>query len=311
MNVLPADLRLELYDETLQLRRQKGWGYRRIACALSQSHGIHVPKGTVSNWILGRHNPSRRLHRGFKPSPSPELAYVIGSVLGDGYTAKDQGRSIVGFTNKDMDLLRHFQRNLSCVLGTSSAGRITSGTRYGTMKVTVGSTLLAIFLQRPLRQLAPFIESHPAPFIRGFFDAEGSAVVSVTRARLRVSVTASNSNLEILQYISSLLKKFSIMSSIRMEKRAGTYLIRGEPVAFNKPVFRLGIWRICDVERYAKLIDFASSVKRQRLQEGITLLREYGSRNATEWWLADHKKCGSRWISAPRIGKVLGGPGET
>jgi intein-encoded DNA endonuclease-like protein len=116
------------------------------------------------------------------------------------------------------------------------------------MKVTVGSTLLALFLQKPLRQLAPFIEEHPASFIRGFFDAEGSALVTVGRARLRVYVTASNSDLEILEYISALLRKrFCIRSSIILGGRPGTVLIRGKPATFKRPVFRLCIHRFLDV----------------------------------------------------------------
>jgi len=298
VRVLPADLRLQLYTETFRLRRENGWGYRRIARALSESHGIIVPKGTVSNWILGVHNPSRRLHRHFTPFPSPELAYVIGAVLGDGYTTRDQGRHIVGFTNKDLNLLKNFQRALSVVLGTPSVGRITTGTRYGTMKVTVSCTLLAHFLERSIRELSPFIENHAAHFLRGFFDAEGSAAVSISQEKLQIFVTASNSNLEILRYASMLLeKRFKIMSPISLAKVGGTYVIRGEPVRFRKPVYRLCINRIRDVETYAMLIGFASVAKDRRLEQCIELLGKYGRKEAARMWLRDHHKERSRWVA--------------
>jgi len=298
VKVLPADVRLSLYDETVRLREENGWGYRRIARALNRSRGIHVPRGTVANWILGRHNPARRLHRAFTPDASPELAYVIGAVLGDGYTTRDRGRAIVGFTNKDVDLLKHFQCALSEALGAPSVGRITSGTRFGTMKVTVGCTILALLLERPLAELVSFIDAYPADFIRGFFDAEGTAVVFVSESRLQVAVTVSNSNREILQYISCLLeKKFGSFSTLRIARNPGTYVIRGQPVIFKRPVFRLSILRIRDVEQYAKLINFASIPKRQRLEEGIAHLRQYGRQGAATHWLIGHRKVNSRWVT--------------
>jgi len=165
----------------MQLRAEHGWGYRHISQTLSESHATQVPKGTVQYWILGTHNRSRRLHRYFEAVPSPELSDVIGAVLGDGYTTEDQGRGIVGLSNKDMDLLKHYLSCISRILNHQSSGRITRGTPFGTLKATVGSRLLALFLQKPLQQLAPFIEKHPAPFIRGFFDAEGCATVSISR----------------------------------------------------------------------------------------------------------------------------------
>ena len=295
--VLPADLRLKLYDETFQLRREKRWGYRRIARALSESHGVHVPKGTVSNWILGTYKPSRRLHRYFAPVSSPHLAYVIGAVLGDGYTTKDRGRSIVGFTNNDLDLLNHFRLELSKVLGTTSAGRITSGTPYGAMKVTVACTLLALFLQKPLQLLGSYIEKHPTDFIRGFLDSEGSAAITLSRGRLRAYVTASNSNVEILEYISSLLRKrFYVKSTIVLGRKPGLTYIRGQPVVFKKPVFRLCINGFHDVKRYPRLIGFTSRRKRTDLQEGIDLIRQHGSSVAAKYWLRSHHKVGYRWV---------------
>jgi intein-encoded DNA endonuclease-like protein len=235
---LPADFRLQLYREAMQLRAEHGWGYRRIAKALSAVHGIGVPKGTVSNWLLGAYNPVSRLHRFFQAVPSPELSYVIGAVLGDGYTTEDQGNGIVGFTNKDRYLLEHFLTCLSRIFNTQNAGRITRGTRYGVFKATIGSRLLALFFQRPLVEIAPFIEEHPAPFVRGFFDAEGHATITVSRGRLSARVGASNTDVGILQYISALLRnKFGISSCITVGRRPLPTVIRGRSVNFRKTVY--------------------------------------------------------------------------
>lgn len=307
--ILPADLRLELYQETMQLRAVRGWGYRRISRTLSEAHRTHVPRGTVQNWILGTHNPSRRLHRYFEAIPSPELSYVIGIVLGDGYTTEDQGRGIVGLTNRDMDLLKHFLSCISRILHRQSAGRITKGTPFGTLKATVGSRLLALFLQKPLQHLAPFIEKHPASFISGFLDAEGCAMVSVSRGRLSVGVSASNTDLRLLEYVHDLLRdRYGIDSTINVGRRPWRTLIHGQAVTFRKTVFQLRIRGLHDVRIFAAKIGFSSIRKRRILKDALAALRDQGSRSAASRWLQDYEKIGTRWCR--KTLELTGGPGE-
>jgi len=280
----------------MEMRATRGWGYRRISRALSLSHGIDVPKGTVQNWILGTHNPSRRLHRYFEPTSSPELSYIIGIVLGDGYTAEDQGRGIIGLTNKDRNLLEYFLLCIARVFNCLSAGRITKGTRYGTLKATVGSTLLMLFLQKPLAQLAPFIEKNPAHFIRGFFDVEGCAVVTTSGERLRVGVKASNSDIEVLQYISKLLReKFHLASNINVERRPWQTTIRGQVVEFKKTVFRLQVNKFSHVEVFSREIGFSSVSKQKILEDALAILRRVRGKKAVDYWLRDYVKAGFRW----------------
>jgi intein-encoded DNA endonuclease-like protein len=294
--ILPADVRLKLYQETMEMRATRGWGYRRISRALSASHGIDVPKGTIQNSILDNHNPSRRLHRYFEPVPSPELSYIVGIVFGDGYTAEDQGRGVVGVTNKDRDLLEHFLLCIARVFNCPSAGRITKGTRYGTLKATVGSTLLMLFLQKPLPQLAPLIEKHPADLIRGFFDAEGCAVVTTSGERLRVGVKASNSDIEVLQYMSRLLReKFRIASSINIERKPWQTTIHGQVVDFKKTVFRLCVNNFNDVEVFARGIGFLSVHKQKILEDALAILRKVRGKKAVDCWLRHYTKAGFRW----------------
>ena len=255
-----------------------------------------MPKGTVSNWLLGTHNPANRLHRFFQAVPSPELSYVIGVVYGDGYVTEDKGNGIVGFTNKDKSLLEHFLLCLSTIFNTEKAGRITKGTRYGVSKATIGSRLLALFLQKPLVEIAPFIEEYPASFLRGFFDAEGHATVTIGRERLRASVGASNTDIEVLQYISGLLRdKFGISSRITVGREPLPTAIRGRSVNFTKPVHRLSICRFCDLETFVTRIGFESRRKQTILENAVLFLRGHGSRTAVFFWHRSYAKIGSRW----------------
>lgn len=308
MPVLPADVRLKLYAKTMQIRSERGWGYRRISRALSDEHGIHVPKGTVQNWILGIHNPIMRLHRYFEPIASPELSYVIGIVLGDGYTTVDKGRIIVGLTNKDKHLLRVFLRSVAKILKTPSAGRIVKGTQHGTLKATLGSTLLGLFLRKPLSELTPFIEQYPAEFVSGFFDAEGCAAVGAGGKSLSVNLRASNTNVTILQLIRGLLnEKFGITSSIHVgRKPQGISLVHGEKVHFKRTVFALRISRRRDVVEFARKIGFASIRKQRKLEDGLRILQHYGPKEGRDEWTRLYSKVGDRWVRNDD-----GGPGET
>ena len=307
MPVLPADVRLKLYAETMQIRSQRGWGYRRISRALREEHGIQVSEGTVQNWIRGIHNPIMRLHRYFEPVASPELSYVIGIVLGDGYTIVDQGRIIVGLTNKDKHLLRIFCRSIAKILKTPSAGRIVKGTQYGTLKATVGSTLLGLFLRKPLNELIPFIVQYPAKFVSGFFDAEGCVGVGADRESLSVNLSASNTDVTILQLIRGLLnEKFGIASSIHVGRiPQGISLVHGEKVRFKKTVFVLRISKRQDVVEFARKIGFASIRKQRRLEDILSILQHYGPKEGRHEWTRFYSKVGDRWVRNDD-----GGPGE-
>ena len=252
-----------------------------------------------------------RLHRYFQPTSCPELSYVIGAVLGDGYVTEDRGRGIVGFTNKDKFLLEHFLVCISRILNTRRAGRITSGTRYGVLKATVGSRLLFLFLKKPLAEIAPFIEQEPAAFISGFFDAEGHATVALSHGRLSVIVGASNTDLEVLEYIFLLLRRrFGITCHITASRRRSPMFVRGQRVEFPKTLYRLSISRFADVQTFMRTIGFTSKQKQNRLEDGVYLLRTYGSRRAAPFWHRSYTKMGSRWCKI--AGHVVdGGPGET
>lgn len=297
----------------MQLKAERKWGYRRISKFLTEVHGIHVPNGTVQNWILGIHNPVRRLHRYFVPTPSAELSYIIGAVLGDGYTTEDRGNGIVGFTNKDQDLLMHYLSCLSKILRVAKAGRITSGC-YAVSKATIKCRLLAIFLRKPLYESAPFIEKHPASFIRGFFDAEGSAIITISRGRLSAGVSASNTDLRLLRYISRLLRgSFHIHSSITVQRKPWRTVIHGKPVQFKKTVFGLRVRRMWGVQVFASKIGFASARKQMALEEALALIRAHGSREAAFYWSRNYKKIGTRWHPNAQMQSMVvnGGPGET
>jgi len=57
--------------------------YQQIQTEIFESTHIRLSKGSISGWIRGIHNPSGGKNK-FRAVASPELAYVIGVIAGDG-----------------------------------------------------------------------------------------------------------------------------------------------------------------------------------------------------------------------------------
>ena len=81
-NYLPLDTRMQLYGRVCELSGL-GLSYRQIQDAILTGHQVRLAKSTISVWVNGLHDPTGRLNS-FRPNPTPELAYVIGVILGDG-----------------------------------------------------------------------------------------------------------------------------------------------------------------------------------------------------------------------------------
>jgi len=120
----PDEERVKIYRKTLRLHA-KGYGCRKIAEMLS------VSLSTVKDWIAGRSSPygpeppelpipPPRPYPRPRPvelGPCPELAYVMGAVLGDGYAYSNTnyGKKIE-LRAKDEEFVREFARCLTKVL---------------------------------------------------------------------------------------------------------------------------------------------------------------------------------------------------
>ncbi len=210
---LPRELRVRLFDVVVDLRR-KGLSYSEIVGLVQKKYGVRLSKSHVSYWLRrihspynGRYIPSIELLR-----PSKELAYVIGVVLGDGYTTRER-RTVKSYNNiriglyvKDKEFAEEFSRCLAKVLDRRLIKPRTR-TRYGKSKryvVEVRSQTLYELLKKPvdldkLRQYIEHSEDCMAAFIRGFADSEGSVSKS---GQIRIA----NTDRVLLKYIKDLLE---------------------------------------------------------------------------------------------------------
>ncbi len=193
---------LDIHDWALELRT-RGLSYSKIIAQISCEFNVGLPKSTVSYWVRRLHCPQGRAYV-FRSSPTPELAYIIGVVAGDGSLSVRQKQYDyrIRLQSIDREFVEEFDRCLSNVLN-SSKHAFWKGAGRNEIHVDVGGYLLHHFLQQPLQLLKPSIghdRECSAGFLRGFFDSEGCVDKSG-------SLTASNTDEFLLRYVQYLLAK--------------------------------------------------------------------------------------------------------
>src|SRR3970282_262505 len=103
-----------------QTLRGEGMSYRRIVSELAYLHGVKLDRSRMSFWLRGLQTPLGRVPNPAL-TPSPQLAYVIGCILGDGttvaYPPKHQFSVVLKV--KDKEFAEEFARCASCLLRCS------------------------------------------------------------------------------------------------------------------------------------------------------------------------------------------------
>ena len=117
---------LEKLVDDVRTLREKGLSYSKIAKIL-QAKGIKVSKVTVMRWCKGLHDPRNRLNS-VKLDPSPELAYVIGVIFGDGSVSfkKRDYKYRIRLKVVDREFAEEFKRCLEA-LGLKPSLRLVKG----------------------------------------------------------------------------------------------------------------------------------------------------------------------------------------
>ncbi|MDA4126660.1 MAG: DNA endonuclease [Thaumarchaeota archaeon] len=262
----PLDLRLALFEEVLRLKKEY-LSYGKIISEIEERHNVTLAKGTISGWVNGTSTPFKAGHV-FFPRPTPELAYAIGVKTGDALLnvkAKTYQYRI-RLQAVDREFVEAFNRAVAKILGCAPH-RLLKGDTAREIHVEFGSYLLHKFLERPLGELAPFIEHDKrcvAAFLRGFFDSEGSVAVGG-------SVTASNSSLELLGYVRLLLSKYFGIETTgpHLYTRKGSLMMRrGRLYRRNVDCFSIYVKRR-SLEKFSEEIGLTIERKSLRLKMAL------------------------------------------
>ena len=201
---LSRELRIRLYKKALWLRR-KGLSYSKIIERIREENGVQLSRGTISHWVRGIRNPLDvcRIPSISFLKPSPELAYIIGTVCGDGHASKTRDMYIIGTAVKDEEFIDKFAECLGRVLSRNPPLPKRSE-KDGLFRVRAQSKVLYELLKKPIsiKRMQRFIEhcdECKKNFLRAFFDSEGSVTG-------RGCTRCVNTDIRLLRYVQKPLK---------------------------------------------------------------------------------------------------------
>jgi intein-encoded DNA endonuclease-like protein len=258
---LTLELRMGLCSAVLELSKLS-MSYRQIQAALFDYAHIWLSKGSISCWVRGIHNPSGRTNK-FHTDPSPELAYVIGVITGDGNLNVHGYNYEMLLSVTDRDFAKEFSRCLAKILIRPNPYCVRWSEKRKRWIVQGSSIILHGFLRRGWRRLKTYIEHCyrcRASFLRALFDGEGT----ISRNRLSIY----NTDGHLLLYIRVLLSKYGITTrNPYAGKRAGSILKdprTGRLYERRKTCYTLPI-RAADTLKFAKHIGFSIHRKNRLL----------------------------------------------
>src|SRR5437016_3203587 len=226
---LPLEVRVRLRSRVLELAKLS-MSYPQIQTEIFNSTHIWLSKGSISEWVRGIHDPSGGKNK-FRAVASPELAYVIGAIAGDGNLNVHGYNYEMLLSVTDRDFAEEFSRCLAEILRKPNRYKVRWSEKRKRWIVQGSSIFLHQFLNGGWQRLKRYVEHCyrcRASFLRALFDGEG------TINRNRISIY--NTDLRLLLYIRQLLSKFgierrnpyvhSLAGSILKDPRTGVFYER-------------------------------------------------------------------------------------
>jgi len=273
---LPKEERERLMELAITLKKEKGWGYKRIARFLG------VSDGTVRCWLKKGVPRDLRFNKVNNES-SKELSYVIGVYYGDGYRKigrqskyKKSPQYMIGLQSIDKEFVEEFSRAVSKVLGRDrpysvfQAGKTVSGNIV--WRTVAYSKYLYKFLDSSnIEKHMEVIEEYPYDFLRGFFDSEGSVYVGVSRpsphggrgGHIYIKLLASNTDPQVISLVSNTLE-----TKLGIQPHLYLHLDRGPNY---KPLFELVIYRRADIYKFYNEVGLTIKRKRDLIEKVLEL----------------------------------------
>jgi hypothetical protein len=193
--------------------------------------------------------------------PSPELSYLIGAFKGDGSIYRYASIYGLSFGVKDLEFIQAVQNTIRKVV--SKVPKIYKVRNHESMlyKFLMSNKDLFTVLSQPLIDLKRIIDIYPIDFLRGFFDAEGTAVATIGHKKswswTQYRVSFYNTKKELLDIVRELLIRLGITPS------PNYYVTIGNMGKTQQPCYVLSICKKKAIARFMQLI--VSSIPRKRL----------------------------------------------
>jgi len=260
----------EEYKRAMELL-EKGYGLTETCRILGWPE---TKKSLLYHWKHGRIPPLAR----WKAKPCIELAYVIGTIQGDGTVCKDEFRHryIIELSVIDKEFAEIFSRMMAKLLDVDYREPYWSE-RDKIWYMVYDSKAFYLWYKRAKEQglegFKPYIEHDTETvryYLRGLFDSEGY------NYRNR-QVYLYNSKKELLEYVQYLLKEyFSIKSTgPYLQRKAGDIeIINGVETRRNDDYYSIHISRKLHVQKFLREIGFSIVRKQLGLKKDEKLFVE-------------------------------------
>lgn len=196
-------------------------------------------------------------------SPSPELSYLIGVLVGDGNITKSGYDYQIRLSAKDKEFVESFAEKLAIINHKSSSYSIRKNKR-GLYETQGRSKKLYYFIKGG--NFWSIAEAYPIEFITGFFDSEGTITKSSKWNTWHISF--SNTDMELINFVQGLLNKLRIEARVYVDKRKGQKVPRTKwakkDYYKNSDVFKLQVLAK-DHHKFARIVHPSINRKRDRL----------------------------------------------
>lgn len=220
---------------------------------IAEKHNVH-PR-TISRLlnrydIISRKGGASRM-QDVDFSPSPELSYVIGVVLGDGCVSKYKNSHQIILSVKDKDFVEYFSSCMKKLLGRECKVSLDNRGMY-IVRYTSQNIYSFIYPKEEVGKFIEIIDIFPAEFIAGFFDSEGT--VYRQNGKKSWTISFSNTNTTFLNLVSRCLSKLDIAHNTYTHKKRV-----GRKTAYSLNVLSAG-WL-----RFANTISLSIKRKQDKL----------------------------------------------
>ena len=304
-SVVDSQLQASIVKRVICLSWQD-FGYKKIIKKIKEEFFVNLSPGLLSYWF----NNEVRLYGGqnhFDSKPTKELAYFLGVMFGDGslFFHKCKGDYAIRLEAVDKDFVDHFSFCVSKILNKEKNYTVISCKRRSMDSVMYStkarSKELYFFIKdikEDFEKVKPFVEAYPKEFIQGLADSEGCPVISAGVCfKVRV-IVACSTNKSLLEFVSFLLIKFGINSSLFLSKKAGATdsIINGRYITRTKNLYSLQISNFRNVKVFSNQINFNIKRKNQKLFDAIFTFEDISVKNPTGFWLENYEKKSNQWF---------------
>jgi hypothetical protein len=207
---------------------------------------------TIKKYIKGKVKfpiYPRPLKEGFEKITKEKVRIYAHSIF-DGHVSHSKGNSyIVGYTNKNSELLKEFEKDVQFVYGLKPT---ISKVKRGATLIVYSSKLMYLDILNFDKSLIKTNDEYKKIYLKAFFDDEGCVGFNPKRGKFFIS--GSQKKREELLFIKSLLDGLDIQSKLYK---------RTVEITLNKDIFR-----------YSKLIGFTHPEKRKKLLDALGYYRK-------------------------------------